>query len=176
MLITDKYQEVLRQTRRESGAWGTTGGKYADDVRALLQLEPYTDILDYGAGHGALAAELTEFEVTEYDPAILGKEHGNQPRSFVTCFDVLEHIEPDLLEAVLLDLKRCLLDKGYFIVSCRKAKKVLADGRNAHLIVETPRWWSKQIKRHFDVIAEAWDVQNDLYKSYVRTKDLASKD
>ena len=175
MLITDEYQEVLRQTRSESGAWGTKGHHHADSVRKLVQLEPYTDLLDYGAGSGSIAESLSEFDVSEYDPGIEGKEDGNNPRNFVVCLDVLEHIEPDLLESVLLDIKRCMLDKGFFVVSCRKAKKILADGRNAHLIVESPRWWSKQLKRHFSVIAEAWDREYDLYKSYVSSKDLASK-
>lgn len=176
MLITDEYQEVLRQTRRESGAWGTTGHQHANTIRNLLRGEQYKDILDYGAGSGSVAASLQEFNVSEYDPGIEGKEHGNEPRSFVVCLDVLEHIEPDLLEAVLADIDRCLLDKGYFVISCRKAMKTLADGRNAHLIVKPPHWWSRKLQERFELLGESWEFGATEYRAYVRAKDLASKD
>lgn len=175
MLISEEYREVLRRTREHVKPWGTTGHKWADTIRELLHDEPYTDILDYGSGSGSIAEALHEYEVTEYDPGIVGKEDGNEPRNFVVCLDVLEHIEPELLDSVLNDLQRCVIDKGFFIIACRKAKKILADGRNAHLIVETPRWWSKRIKKHFEVLEEEFLGNADIYKVLVRTKGLASE-
>jgi hypothetical protein len=58
----------------------------------------------------------------------------------VACIDVLEHIEPKLLENVLDDLQRVTREIGFFTVSTVLAEKTLADGRNAHLIVEGPEF------------------------------------
>lgn len=69
----------------------------------------------------------------------------------VVCIDVLEHIEPDCLEAVLDDLKRVTASFGIFTVATGPAKKVLADGRNAHLIQQDPEWWMMKIFARFVV-------------------------
>jgi len=34
---------------------------------------------------------------------------------------------------------------GFFRIACYHAKKHLPDGRNAHLIVESPEWWRDKI-------------------------------
>ena len=175
MLISEEYQQVLHKTR-EHLVWGTTGFKWADILRGFLRDEPYTDILDYGAGSGSLAKALPEYDVTEYDPGIPGKENGNHPRNFVVCLDVLEHIEPELLDNVLADLQRCVLDKGFFVIACVEANTILADGRNAHLIVEPYHWWKEKIEERFDIIQDAcigWRG-TEGYKVLVRTKGVAS--
>jgi hypothetical protein len=64
-----------------------------------------------------------------------------EPHDLVVCSDVLEHIEPDCLGDVLRHLYD-LTKKALFVdVACRPAKKVLADGRNAHLIQRDPSAW-----------------------------------
>ena len=50
----------------------------------------------------------------------------------VACIDVLEHIEPDLLDNVLDDLQRVTKRWGIFTVHTGLAKRILPDGRNAH--------------------------------------------
>jgi hypothetical protein len=55
---------------------------------------------------------------------------------------------------VLEDLKRVTLRRGLFSVCLRAAKKTLPDGRNAHLIVESPEWWRERIARHFKILSE----------------------
>ena len=34
---------------------------------------------------------------------------------------------------------------AWLIIACYPAKKILPDGRNAHLIVENPTWWLDKI-------------------------------
>lgn len=168
MLITDEYMQVLLQTRKESRKqWGNTGRQYAKEILPLLQKEIYKDVLDYGAGHGTLAAALTGYDVIQYDPGFPEKQNNNVPCSFVTCVDVLEHIEPHLIEFVLNDLQRCMLDKGYFVISCRPAAKILSDGRNAHLIVEDKSWWKEKLNSKFNILSENWDSKDKSYKVYL---------
>jgi hypothetical protein len=38
---------------------------------------------------------------------------------------------------------------GYFTISTRAAVKVLADGRNAHLIQKDKVWWRAQLAQFF---------------------------
>ncbi len=108
------------------------------------------DILDYGCGKSMLARNLP-FDIQEYDPAI--KEFAKEPvpADIVVCTDVLEHIEPALLENVLAHLKSLVKKAGFFTVATRPAKKILADGRNAHLIVQDIDFWVYKFKQYFEV-------------------------
>ena len=65
--------------------------------------------LDYGAA--SLGKTLEEIfkrplKIHHYDPAMPEWSEPPAPCNFVACIDVLEHIEPDLLDNVLDDLKR----------------------------------------------------------------------
>ena len=62
---------------------------------------------------------------------------------------MLEHIEPACLDEVLDDLERVTRKIGFFVIANRPAKKVLADGRNAHLIQEDVDWWRARLERRF---------------------------
>ena len=57
----------------------------------------------------------------------------------------MEHIEPELLDDTLKDLFSRASKYQYHLIACHPAKKKLNDGRNAHLIIESPEWWSKKI-------------------------------
>ena len=81
------------------------------------------------------------FAITNYDPFLPGFDREPEPHDLVVCSDVLEHIEPECVGDVLRHL-HTLTKKTLFIdVACRPAKKVLADGRNAHLIQWEPDKW-----------------------------------
>jgi hypothetical protein len=41
---------------------------------------------------------------------------------------------------------------AYLVISTRKAVKQLEDGRNAHLIVETPEYWYNKISQYFKIL------------------------
>lgn len=70
----------------------------------------------------------------------------------VVCSDVLEHIEPECVVSVLLDLQS-LTKKVLFIdVATRPAKKILPDGRNAHLIQLLGGWWLTELIHFFEPV------------------------
>lgn len=73
------------------------------------------------------------------------------PAQFVACIDVLEHIEPELLENVLDDLQRVTANTGVFSVHTGPARKLLPDGRNAHLIQQPASWWLPKFMARFDL-------------------------
>jgi len=150
MLISPDYLE-LQKALHAGGRYGISSGRWADPARQLAAREECVAILDYGCGQGQLKAALGN-SVREYDPAIAGKAAEPEPADLVVCTDVLEHIEPDCLDAVLLHLRSKVKKSLLFAISLRPAGKTLADGRNAHLIVESADWWLDRLAPYFRVL------------------------
>jgi len=148
-LISDEMRRLNRELHEDNVMYGIGGGKYAETV-IKMKTENINSVLDYGCGKGHLAKALP-FPIWQFDPAI--PEHAESPRpaDLVVCTDVLEHIEPDKLDVVLDDLRRCVLQVGYFVIHLGAAQKTYADGRNAHLIQEPADWWVKKLSQYFDV-------------------------
>jgi hypothetical protein len=146
MLISDEYRALNAQLHRDRPDYGTSGHKWADAVMMLAKERGANTVLDYGCGKRTLRGALPllnerDFRLYEYDPAIPGLDAAPSPADLVVCTDVLEHIEADCLNAVLDDLRRCTRKVAFLEIATRPAVKTLADGRNAHLIVEPPEWW-----------------------------------
>jgi hypothetical protein len=49
----------------------------------------------------------------------------------------------------LADLQRVTRKKALLVIATRPAGKTLADGRNAHLIVESAEWWLAKLWPRF---------------------------
>ena len=153
MLITEEYRELNRELHRTKESYGVSGAKYALRIEEIAGEIGAVSILDYGCGKQMLGKALCHLLIKGYDPAVEGLEDTPEPADLVVCGDVLEHIEPDCLEAVLDDLKRCALTAIFFTVCMVPAKKHLADGRNAHLIVKPMEWWLPKIMQRWDLRA-----------------------
>lgn len=151
MLITEAYRKLNAQKHSESERFGAYGHYLATQVRDLARQLGAASILDYGCGKRTLERALG-FAIANYDPAIPGCEASPEPADLVVCTDVLEHVEPECLEAVLDDLRRVTRNTILITVDTRPAHKILADGRNAHLIVEPSRWWLPHLMARFDLV------------------------
>ena len=156
-LITDEYRALQAEMHRDP-AYGVASIGYAPLVAKIIQQTESHAILDYGAGKGRLHASLKrilsswECEVFAYDPAIPEISRAPSPCRFVVSIDVLEHIEPDCLDAVLDDLARVTFQWGFFTVHTGPAVKTLPDGRNAHLIQKPVWWWLPKLMERFDLL------------------------
>jgi 2-polyprenyl-3-methyl-5-hydroxy-6-metoxy-1,4-benzoquinol methylase len=151
-LISSDYARLNADLHRTNPSYGTSSARHAGFVRSIADRFGCRTVLDYGCGKGALRQSLGfTLDVREYDPAIEGKNERPDPADLVACTDVLEHIEPDCLDAVLDDLRRVTRKAGVFIVSTVPSKKTLADGRNAHLIVEPYTWWLPKLWDRFGI-------------------------
>jgi hypothetical protein len=114
-------------------------------------------VLDYGCGQGNLGKSLGSPEwFREYDPAIGGKEAMPETADLVVCTDVLEHIEPDMLDNVLKHIASLSVRSVFLVVSIVPAGKQLSDGRNAHLSVHPASWWREKLEKLF--IVSHWDA------------------
>jgi len=149
-VISPEYLELNKRLHTENPDYGTSGSKRADVVRKLIESVKPASLLDYGSGKGTLAMALP-FPIWEYDPAIPGKDAPPRPADLVVFTDVAEHIEPEFLDAVLLDVARCTLKVCYMVVNTGPARKILADGRNCHLIQKPLEWWKERLSGYFEV-------------------------
>lgn len=148
----------MQQHLHENPNYGVASVEYAPLVAKLVELSQATEVLDYGAGKGRLGVALRQqiqrpLTIHHYDPAIPQWSALPQPCEFVACIDVLEHIEPHLLDNVLDDLQRVVAGVGVFTVHILPAVKVLPDGRNAHLIQQPPAWWLPKFMARFELTA-----------------------
>lgn len=154
-LCTEEYRLLLRNIH-DNIRWGATGVNLIPHIKQdLKKFTDVTTILDYGSGCGRIKQHQDrldgDYEVLEYDPGVKGKEHGNIPADYLICCDVLEHIEPDLIRNVLEDITRCMKKGGTISIAFVPAKKILADGRNAHLIVKDKGWWNQLLNEYVRV-------------------------
>ena len=170
-MITSDYREQNRSLHNERPDYGSYGAKWAETVWGLAHQYNAASVLDYGCGkqtlHNALREQEQMFRFkarfcckehqwmhagwADYDPAIAGLDDTPQAADLVVCTDVLEHIEPECLDAVLDDIKRCTRKAAFMVIATRPAKKTLPDGRNAHLIQQPISWWLNQLMERFTV-------------------------
>ena len=148
VLISPAYLESQRALHADPRGYGGKGSRWAETVAHVAAQHGCGSILDYGCGQGTLKRALSGsvFTVREYDPAIAGKDGMPAFADLVVCTDVLEHIEPDKLDAVLSHLRGLARKALLLVVSIRPANKVLPDGRNAHLIIESREWWQARVE------------------------------
>jgi hypothetical protein len=151
--------DYLRQQQalHENSDYGNASVETAPLVAQVVEALGVSELLDYGAGKGRLGIELQRYvrrplRIRHYDPAIPKWSETPPPSEFVACIDVLEHIEPERLDLVFDDLKRVTGRAAMFTVHTGPAMKHLPDGRNAHLIQQSPDWWLPRILQRFDLV------------------------
>lgn len=153
--ISDEYLELQKELHKNPG-YGVASLSFAPLVAELINKCQIKSVSDYGAGKKNLLKGLelngiSEINYQPYDPVF--PEYGKPlPAELVCCIDVLEHIEPNLVENVILDLAKITPHLGFFSIHTGPAQKILADGRNAHLIQKSSSWWLPKLCEHFDII------------------------
>jgi hypothetical protein len=151
VLISPEYKQQNAQLHEQRPDYGVSGAKWASMVLEYSNMLETRSVLDYGCGKRTLQDALG-FDIRNYDPCIPGYDAVPAPADIVVCTDVLEHIEPECLDAVLADLKRCIKKIGILTVATRPAKKTLPDGRNTHLIQEQIQWWLPKLWERFHIV------------------------
>jgi len=111
-----------------------------------------TSALDYGCGKAAILNHLSvkypNCNWVGYDPAV--DEYKHVPQQTFDCVfsnDVLEHIEPECLHDVLDHIWLLSTKYIWLCIDTLPARKVLMDGRNAHLILEGKDWWQDILQK-----------------------------
>lgn len=165
MLITPEYLELNRTLHTQRPDYGTSGKRWATCVNELLQATGSVSVLDYGCGKGTLKRSLPDVDVREYDPAIAGKDAAPAPADLVVCTDVLEHIEPECIDAVLGDIMGLAGKSALLAICCIESinpggGKRLPDGRPAHILVRPPEWWAEKLSKY----GEFRQIEGEAYE------------
>lgn len=171
-LISEEYRRLNAQLHAENAGYGNDNFGWTRFAKNLVVGNGYTEVLDYGCGKGKLKIELADLDgvtVQEYDPAIEGKDGEPQPADFVVCTDVLEHIEPVNLNAVLRHLRAKTKRRLFVTIACRPAGKTLADGRNAHLLVRPSAWWRAKLLEYFQILL--WEERGSTVAAELIAKE-----
>ena len=154
MTISDEYRKQQQELHKNPN-YGVASRMFAPLVLKIADQIKARSISDYGAGKRNLAKKLRElgrkdFKYFPYDPAF--PKYGPPKKAdLVCCIDVLEHIEPEFLDAVLDDLQEITVGVGLFTIHTGAAIKTLSDGRNAHLIQEPASWWLPRLCERFEI-------------------------
>lgn len=166
MNLSENYLEQLKQLHSVNRiGFGTDPPKKLLELITAYETET---IIDYGCGPGNMIKNLQEQfpnkKISGYDPAVENYQFVPTKSDLLYSTDVLEHFEPELLDQGLQNILE-LADIQYHYIACHRAKKVLPDGRNCHLIIENPRWW---VTKFLSIMDNGWTVlfSNSYY--YVR--------
>jgi len=146
----------LQQELHLNPNYGVASLQFAPLVSQIAKQNNVTSVSDYGAGKKRLLEGLKAngFNPKEYHPFDPAFPDYGEPKNadLVCCIDVLEHIEPSKLNAVLEELASITVGLGFFTIHMGPAVKVLSDGRNAHLIQKPTSWWLPNLCQHFNVL------------------------
>jgi ribosomal protein RSM22 (predicted rRNA methylase) len=152
-LISDAYREQNALYHRAMPGYGASRHALRPVLNLIDEFKP-ASILDYGCGKGALGAalmEVSDVPYRGYDPAIPMCSATPEPADLVICRDVIEHVEPEYLDATIDELHRLTKVALYMVVATKLSTDILPDGRNAHLIVQPINWWREKFARRFKI-------------------------
>lgn len=151
-LITPEYRDLNIELHYRISSYGI-GDRFAPYILELSAAIGARSVLDYGCGKGGMRYALLEagagLKVYEFDPAIPGKQEPHYA-DIVSCADVMEHVEPEFTESVVAELCQLARKAVFVCVSCISGSKLLADGRSAHINVQSPEWWERVFMAHGD--------------------------
>lgn len=128
-------------------------------LESFISTVEVKSIIDFGCGVGNLITTLSERypdkTISGYDP---GNEiYNTMPNNtfdLLVSTDVLEHIEPEFLDKTL-EFLSSKSQYVYHLIALEPSSVTLPDGRNAHLILESPSWWkNKFIKFGYTILQE----------------------
>ncbi len=107
-------------------------------VNTLIWLHGCTSVLDYGCGQGSLHDTLWLAErcqdLREYEPGVIGKDARPEGADLVVATEVLEHVEPDQIDAVLSHLRVLALKRLFTVMALTEVRPVA--------------WWRVQFSAH----------------------------
>ena len=157
-MISDSYKKMLTDIH-DTSPFGKRSKvpKYLEEF--ISQIKP-ASMIDFGCGKGRLVQRLREdypdIVVSGYDPGNREFSDSMEGRhaDLIIYTDVLEHVEPEHIDLTL----KFLSSKSryiYHLIALSPAKLILPDGRNAHLIQESPEWWrNKFLNLNYKILKE----------------------
>lgn len=175
-MISEEYRK-MQQELHLNPKYGIASSHFAPIVANIINELSIKSLSDYGAGKKLLLKSLQALDINlkeyfPYDPAY--PEYGEPMKAdLVCCIDVLEHIEPELIDNVILDLSQIVIKFGFFSIHQGPAGKILPDGRNAHLIQKPTSWWLEKLVKYFEVVhLQRHSLMGDGFWIAIKPKEI----
>ncbi len=156
-MFSQEYLQQLKSLHGNPKKKKGFGGKIkelGDFETYLKKWQPIT-MLDYGCGKGAILSHLQNkypnIKIEGYDPAVnMFDKISRQNYECIFRTDAPEHTEPDHRHTVQKHINELSTKYLWLRIDTKPARKVLPDGRNAHLIIENIDWWTNLVNRHIN--------------------------
>ncbi len=150
-LISDSYLTLCKSLHSTNPLWGNGPASHLHRILDFTREHRPSSVIDYGCGKGKLSEVDTRSRYQNYDPAVELFSKRPSPAPALVSIDVLEHVEPEALDAVLEDIANLTTHRCLLIISTIPAKETLADGRNAHLTLHDYPWWVAKLSQTFRI-------------------------
>lgn len=172
-LLTPEYLKMQEELHAK-GDYGVTMPKHAPSIHADIARLKGQTVLDYGSGRHEHAKRIfsCSYWVRSYDPCVFQLSDDPLPADYVICTDVLEHVEPECIDAVLTHLFSKMKLGAYLSIALRPAKKMLSDGRNAHILLRRAAWWEERVWRRAKIVGSSEIAGHEII-FYCRPRDEA---
>ena len=166
-LISPSYAEQNRLLHASNAGYGRRGARHAPTVCRIVEAHSAQTVLDYGCGKARFAEVMRglmpSVAVQSYDPCIPKFANAPTEAGVVLCSDVLEHVEPEKLDAVLLHIRSLTRLAAFIVVATKPDQtKTLPDGRNPHLSVHNAEWWFAKLLSLFPVVVRHEETRRDV--------------
>ncbi len=134
---------------------------FAEIIKKIIIENNCKNLLDYGSGKGdryfneSVRKDGKKFpplkdywniESTFFDPGVPYPKPTKSVFDIVLCIDVLEHIPYQDLGWVLNEIFEFSKKIVFINVACYKSSAKLINGKNAHVSLFDPLWWSGYIQ------------------------------
>ncbi|MGB0818092.1 MAG: methyltransferase domain-containing protein, partial [Candidatus Puniceispirillaceae bacterium] len=146
-------QDTLQTMHAQQTQWARSGPRFLEQVCTLIDEHQPASILDYGCGKAVLAEHLhkkyPQIPICLYDPGVPEFQTPPPACDMVICTDVLEHIEPELIDRVLDHIVGLTKKVAYFVVHTGDCGHKLPDGRPAHILQRPQEWWEDKLDQAY---------------------------
>lgn len=156
-LISPEYRILQADYHKECDHWGSSGQHWATDVLDFIIKNSALSVIDYGCGKNTLY-ETVKNDIPEdvswcsYDPCVEAFDAEPPVSDLVISTDVLEHVEPELVENVLDDIAAKCTTGAFLVIFTHPAKHLLPDGSNCHKICKGEGYWRPLLEERFKVV------------------------
>jgi len=173
--ISEQYRRLNAELHTSGVKYGYNGAAQAPRVKQIAKQYHCSSILDYGAGKQTLSAALRAAgcnDVRDYDPAIPTISAPPEKADLVVCADVLEHVEPDKVNATLNHLRDTaskLVFARVCVVPC--TAKTLPDGSDPHRSVHDRAWWIDEMRGKFELVSSLPEEDERYFSVLLRPRE-----